>query len=129
MHILLLYTYTLMHSYTHTLIHLYTCTLIHLYTYILTHLHTYTLIPYTHTHLYTCTSTPRLYEVPDWFTPGTEDIDLGYISPILPLTGTLVYGQLIANVIGTLYNVSYVILINLVLSSIVSGLIIDTFSR
>ncbi|KAJ1438544.1 hypothetical protein B484DRAFT_392240 [Ochromonadaceae sp. CCMP2298] len=60
-----------------------------------------------------------LYEVPDW---GSD----GYISPELPLP--FVYGQLIANAIGTLFNVSYVILINLVLSSIVSGLIIDTFS-
>ena len=39
------------------------------------------------------------------------------------------YGTLLARTLGTMYNVSYVILINLVLQSIISGLIIDTFSK
>lgn len=61
-----------------------------------------------------------LYNVPSW------DND-GYISPTLPLF--FVYGTLVSRVLGTMYNVSYVILINLVLQSIISGLIIDTFSK
>jgi inositol 1,4,5-triphosphate receptor type 1 len=61
-----------------------------------------------------------LYNVPSW------DND-GYISPTLPFP--FVYGTLVARALGTMYNVSYVILINLVLQSIISGLIIDTFSK
>lgn len=61
-----------------------------------------------------------LYNVPDWENDG-------YISPSLPFP--FLYGTLLARVLGTAYNVSYVILINLVLQSIISGLIIDTFSQ
>ena len=61
-----------------------------------------------------------LYNVPNWNNEG-------YISPELPFP--FVYGTLLARVLGTMYNVSYVILINLVLQSIISGLIIDTFSK
>lgn len=37
-------------------------------------------------------------------------------------------GILVSKLAGTVYNLTYTILINLVLQAIVSGLIIDTFS-
>jgi hypothetical protein len=50
----------------------------------------------------------------------------GYINPHLALS--FPYSQQVAGIIGTTYNLTYVILINLVLQAIISGLIIDTFS-
>lgn len=52
--------------------------------------------------------------------------DGSYIAPKLPMH--FVYSVLLSNVLGTVYNLIYVILINLVLQAIISGLIIDTFS-
>lgn len=52
-----------------------------------------------------------------------------YILPeIVGLNQGTALGVLIAKFTGTLYNLIYTILINLVLQAIVSGLIIDTFS-
>ena len=52
-----------------------------------------------------------------------------YIFPdISGLNQGTALGKLIAKFTGTLYNLIYTVLINLVLQAIVSGLIIDTFS-
>lgn len=50
----------------------------------------------------------------------------GYINPQIDIT--FPYSTQVAGVVGTLYNLTYVILINLVLQAVISGLIIDTFS-
>eukprot|EP01031_Cornospumella_fuschlensis_P052600 gene52600-64286_t len=50
----------------------------------------------------------------------------GYINPTIDVD--FPYSQLFASIIGTVYNLTYVILINLVLQAVISGLIIDTFS-
>lgn len=64
-----------------------------------------------------------LYNVPNW----AGDF---YITPELDGELSFVYGRtVLARLIGTVYNITYVILINLVLQSIISGLIIDTFSQ
>lgn len=63
-----------------------------------------------------------LINAPDW--------EGGYISPAINgLNGAFVYGTVIARLLGTVYNLSFIILINLVLQAIISGLIIDTFSE
>jgi hypothetical protein len=52
----------------------------------------------------------------------------GYIFPQVRELQGFTYGNLIAKISGTVFNLAYVILINLVLQAIISGLIIDTFS-
>ena len=52
---------------------------------------------------------------------------------ISPYTGreviTTTYGYIISLIMGSIYNWVFIILINLVLQAIISGLIIDTFSE
>lgn len=50
----------------------------------------------------------------------------GYINPQIDIK--FPYSQQFAGIVGTIYNLTYVILINLVLQAVISGLIIDTFS-
>eukprot|EP00981_Chlorochromonas_danica_P008724 scaffold2297_cov153-Ochromonas_danica.AAC.7 len=50
----------------------------------------------------------------------------GYIEPNIFIK--FPYSRQVAGVIGTIYNLTYIILINLVLQAVISGLIIDTFS-
>jgi ABC-type Fe3+-siderophore transport system permease subunit len=54
---------------------------------------------------------------------------IGYAQPdIVGLNQGTDAGILVSKLAGTVYNLTYTILINLVLQAIVSGLIIDTFS-
>lgn len=59
-----------------------------------------------------------LQNVPSWE-------NTGYIQPKLGLS--LPYQQQISYIIGSFFNISYVVLINLVLQALISGLIIDSF--
>lgn len=65
---------------------------------------------------------------PDWESNGF--IDSRVISTLsgVELLGTSTLGIAFSRLLGTIYNLSYIVIINLVLPAIISGLIIDTFS-
>lgn len=64
-----------------------------------------------------------LQNYPDWNDNGTIQPNIRGIND-----NTLV-GRLSSNILGTVYNLFYVILFNLVLQAILAGLIIDAFTR
>lgn len=65
-----------------------------------------------------------LQNYPNWQDEGT-------IQPVISGIGknTGYIGRLSSSILGTIYNLSYVILFNLVLQAILAGLIIDAFTR
>jgi hypothetical protein len=62
-----------------------------------------------------------LQNVPQW--AGSS-----YIQPKLSLGKNIPYTAQIEYILGSFYNITYVVLINLVLQALISGLIIDSFS-
>lgn len=62
-----------------------------------------------------------LQNVPQW--AGSS-----YIQPKLSLGSNIPYTTQIEYILGSFYNITYVVLINLVLQALISGLIIDSFS-
>jgi hypothetical protein len=65
-----------------------------------------------------------LQNSPDWFNPSFVKPDMnGILSP-----DTNPWAYLISSAIGSVFIISFAILINLVLSAVISGIIIDTFS-